>query len=101
MRCHDTRDAPPGWEPLPDSADALGAALIARIRRLEPSWPTAASAQIAHDGATVLVYPQHGICPAGPIARLPAGAPAAAVGSQVLDALRPSTPDGQPRPRPP
>lgn len=100
MRCDDARHAPPRWEPLPDSADALGAALIARIRRLEPSWPTAASAQIAHDGATVLVYPRHGICSAGPIARLPAGAPAAAVGSQVLDALRASSTGGELQPDP-
>ncbi|MBO0804510.1 MAG: hypothetical protein J2P25_15725 [Nocardiopsaceae bacterium] len=42
IRCHDSRQSPPSWEPLPTrSPRALGAALLKRIARLEPSPPTA------------------------------------------------------------
>lgn len=100
MRCHNARDSPPRWEPLPDdSPAALGAALIAWIERLEPSWPTAAAAEVAHDGTTMLVYPRRGICSAAPVARLPAGASAAAIGSAVLDALGASSADGEVSPK--
>jgi hypothetical protein len=54
MRCDDARNSPPGWQRLPDGRpEAVGAALIAWMERLEPSWPTAASATVAYNGATV------------------------------------------------
>lgn len=88
MRCHDAWNSPPGWQRLPDGPpEAVGAALIAWMERLKPSWPTAASATIAYNGATILIYPVHGGWSGAPIARLPADAPPAAVGSDALAAL--------------
>jgi hypothetical protein len=76
------------WEPLPDDRPAaLGAALIARMEQVEAWWPTAAAAAVSNDGATMLVYPQQSIKFTAPVARLPAGSSAAAIGSAVLDAL--------------
>ncbi len=57
------------------------------MERLEPSWPTAASATVPCNGATMLIYPVHGGWSGAPIAQLPADAPPAAVGSDVLAAL--------------
>jgi len=88
MRCHDARNSPPGWQRLPDGPpEAVGVALIAWMERLEPSWPTAASATVPCNGATMLIYPVHGGWSGAPIAQLPADAPPAAVGSDVLAAL--------------
>lgn len=88
MRCRDARNSPPGWQRLPDGRpETVGAALIAWMERLEPSWPTAASATVACNGATMLIYPVHGGWSGALIAQLPAGAPPAAVGSAVLAAL--------------
>lgn len=79
MRCHDARNSPPGWQRLPDgSPEAVGAALIAWMERLEPSWPTAASATVAYNGATMLIYPVHRGWSGAPITQLPADAPSAA-----------------------
>jgi hypothetical protein len=88
MRCADARHWPRRWETLPDDRPAaLGAALIARIGGLEASWPTAATAEVANDGATMLIYPRPGISAAAPIVQLSARSSAAAVGSAVLYAL--------------
>ena len=88
MRCHDARNSPPHWQRLPDRRPrALGEALIAWMERLEPSWPTAAAATVAYNGATMLIYPVHGGWSGAHIAQLPADAPCVAVGSDVLAAL--------------
>jgi hypothetical protein len=88
IRCSDARYSQRRWEPLPDGRPAaLGAALIARIERLQASWPSAAVAEVASDGATMLVYPRQGISAAAPIARLSARSSAADIGSAVLGAL--------------
>ena len=88
IRCYDARHHPPRWEPLPDARPAaLGAALIARMERVEAWWPTAAAAEVASDGATMLVYARPGISAAAPVVWLPAQSSAADVGSAVLDAL--------------
>lgn len=96
MRCHDARHSPPRWEPLPGGPPAaLGRALIARIERLPPSWPTRAAAAVALDGATMLVYPRQDIYSAAPVAQVPADASAGAVGSEVLEALGASSAGGE------
>ena len=96
IRCDDARNSPPRWEPLPDGPPAaLGAALIVLIERLEPSWPTEADTMVAHDGASMLVYPRRDIWSAAPVVRLPASASAAAVGSAVLDAFSASSADDE------
>jgi hypothetical protein len=88
IRCHDQRHPAPPGEQLPDrSPAALGAALIARIGRVEARWPTAAAATIASDGTTVLVYPRYGIRGGGPVSWLTARSSAADIGSAVLGAL--------------
>jgi hypothetical protein len=92
VRCYDARHHPPHWEPLPDGRPAvLGAALIARIGRVEAWWPTAAAAEVASDGATMLVYPRDGIKAVAPVVRLPARSPGADIGSAVLAALAASS----------
>lgn len=88
MRWHDAQNSQPQWQQLPDrQPEALGEALIACMERLEPSWPTVASATVACSGAMILIYPVHGGWSGAPITQLAADASPAAVGADVLAAL--------------